>query len=353
VANIAIVGAGYMGTATAYPLSDNGHAVRLVGTHLDRDIIKSCLEQRYHPKLKRKLPEGVQPYYVDDVAQALDGVDVVVSGVNSMGVHWISQTIGPYLQPGQLVIAVTKGLEAAENGDLLILPDVLASDLPEDIRDRVGLAAIGGPCIAGELAGRRHSCVVFGSRDGDVAGRLAAIFRTGYYHVWTTTDLLGLELCAALKNGYTLGVGMAAGLLERAGGVDAAGASMHNLAAALFAQACTEIDRMLQVMGGTRAFARGLPAPGDLYVTVQGGRSMRLGKLLGLGRTYAEAKQILAEETLEAAFVVQVLGEALPKLVARGVVSAADFPLMQALIDVVVHERPLDLPFDAFFQDRR
>ena len=124
---------------------------------------------------------------------------------------------------------------------------------------------------------------------------------------------------------------------------------MHNLAAATFAQACTEMDRMLQVMGGSRAFARGLPAPGDLYVTVQGGRSMRLGKLLGLGHTYAETKQILAGETLEAAYVVQVLGEALPKLVARGIVSAADFPLMQALIDVVIHERPVDLPFDAFF----
>lgn len=349
MANIAIVGAGYMGTATAYPLSDNGHAVRLVGTHLDGDIIKSCLEQRYHPKLKRKLPERVQPYYVDDVAEALDGVDVVVSGVNSMGAHWIGRTIGPLLRPGQLVIAVTKGLEAAENGDLLILPDVLASELPENTRDRVGLAAIGGPCIAGELAGRRQSCVVFGSRDGDAVDRLATIFRTPYYHVWTTTDLLGLELCAALKNGYTLGVGMAEGLLERAGGVDAAGAHMHNLAAALFAQACTEMNRLLQVMGGTHTFAYGLPAAGDLYVTVQGGRSMRLGRLLGLGHTYSEAREILAGETLEAAYVVQVLGEALPKLVARGVLDAAGFPLMQALIDVVVHEHPVDLPLDAFF----
>jgi glycerol-3-phosphate dehydrogenase (NAD(P)+) len=244
-----------MGTATAYPLADNGHEVRLVGTHLDGDIIESCLETRYHPKLERELPLSVQPYYVDDVAKALDGVDVIVSGVNSMGVHWIGQTIGPYLRPGQLVIAVTKGLEAAENGDLLILPDVLKSELPEDVRDRVTLAAIGGPCIAGELAGRRQSCVVFGSRDADAVERLAAVFRTPYYHVWTTTDLLGLELCAALKNGYTLGVGMAAGLLERAGGVDAARAHMHNLAAALFAQACTEMDRMLRVMGGTRAFA--------------------------------------------------------------------------------------------------
>jgi glycerol-3-phosphate dehydrogenase (NAD(P)+) len=351
VANVAIVGAGMMGTATAYPLADNGHAVRLVGTHLDTDIIESCRERRFHPRLKRELPAGVQPYFVEEIAQALDGVDVIVSGVNSLGVHWIGRTIGPYLRPGQLIIAVTKGLEAAENGDPLILPDVLAGELPEDVRPQLKLAAIGGPCIAGELAGRRPSCVVFGSRERDAVERLAAIFRTPYYHVWTSTDLVGLEVCAALKNAYTLGVGLAAGLLEKVGGVDAAGAHMHNLAAAVLAQGCTEIDRMLQLTGGTRAFAYGLPGAGDFFVTVQGGRSMRLGRLLGLGHTYAEAREIMAEETLEAAEIVLVLGEALPKLTERGVVDPADFPLLRALADVVARGRPGHLPLDAFFHD--
>ena len=211
------------------------------------------------------------------------------------------------------------------------------------------MAAIGGPCIAGELAGRRQSCVVFGSRDRDAVEHLAAVFRTPYYHVWTTTDLVGLEVCAALKNAYTLSVGMVAGLLERAGGRDAAGAYMHNLAAACFAQACTEMERMLQIMGGERAFAYGLPGAGDFYVTCQGGRSVRLGKLLGLGHTFAEAQEIMAGETLEAAECVKVMGEALPKLAARGTVNPEDFPLMQALVDVVVHSRPVDPPLDAFF----
>jgi glycerol-3-phosphate dehydrogenase (NAD(P)+) len=345
---IAIVGAGYMGTATAWPLADNGHTVRLVGTHLDRDIIESCIERRYHPKLKRQLPDGVQPYYVEDVAQALDGADVIVSGVNSLGVHWIGRTIGPYLRAGQLIIAVTKGLEAEEDGNLRILPDVLYGELPEGVRDEVSLTAIGGPCIAGELAGRRQSCVVFGSRDGGAVERLATIFRTPYYHVWTTTDLVGLEMCAALKNGYTLGVGLAAGLLEREGGIDAAGAHMHNLAAGIFAQACTEIERMLQLMGSTRPFAYWLPGAGDLFVTVQGGRSMRLGKLMGQGHTYDEARELMGEETLEAAFIVQQMGVALPKLTAQGLIAPDDFPLMRALVDIVVHERAVDLPLDAF-----
>lgn len=141
-----------------------------------------------------------------------------------------------------MIIAVTKGLEAADNGDLLILPDVLASELPGGTRDQVRLAAIGGPCTAGELAGRRQSCVVSGSRDRDAAERLAAVFRTPYYHVWTPSDLVGLEVCVALKNAYTLRVGAVAGLLERTGGPDAAGAHKDNLAAAVFAQAYTEMD---------------------------------------------------------------------------------------------------------------
>jgi glycerol-3-phosphate dehydrogenase (NAD(P)+) len=350
MANIAIVGAGMMGTATAYPLADNGHAIRLVGTHLDGEIIQSCRERRYHPRLRREIPRGVVPYSVEEIAEALDAADIIVSGVNSLGVHWIGQTIGAYLRPGRLVIAVTKGLEAADNGDLTILPDVLASELPEGIRHQVQLAAIGGPCIAGELAGRRQSCVVFASRDTDAVERLAAAFRTPYYHVWTTTDLVGVEVCAALKNAYSLGVGLSVGLLERSGGIDEAGTCMHNLAAAVFAQGCSEIHRVLQVMGATDSFTHELPGAGDLYVTCQGGRNMRLGRLLGLGHTFVEAQEIMAGETLEGAETVRTMGYALPRLEARGVISTHEFPLMRALVDVIVHGGPVDLPLDAFFR---
>jgi glycerol-3-phosphate dehydrogenase (NAD(P)+) len=348
MANVTIVGAGLMGTATAFPLAENGHTVRLVGTHLDRDIIGSCKERHYHPRLRRELPPGVEAYFVEEIAEAFERTDIVVSGVNSLGVRWIGKTIGPLLRPGQMIIAITKGLEVTADGDLMILPDVLAGELPPSIRGQIGFAAVGGPCIAGELAGRRHSCVIFGSRDREVGDALGAAFQTSYYHVWTTTDLVGLEYCAALKNAYALGVGLAAGLLERAGGVDAAGAHMHNLAAAVFAQSCAEIGRILRAAGVTLQFAVGLLGPGDLYVTCQGGRTVRLGKLLGLGHTYPEARRIMAGETLESVEIIRVMGEALPHLVARGLLEANDLPLMRALIDVVVHGRPVDLPLAEF-----
>ena len=105
------------------------------------------------------------------------GVDFIVSGVNSMGVRWTGQKLAPYLKPGDKVIGITKGMEADAEGNLLILPEVLRSELPESIKDKVSLAAIGGPCIAGELAGRRQSCVYFGCREIEAARFMAEAFQ--------------------------------------------------------------------------------------------------------------------------------------------------------------------------------
>jgi glycerol-3-phosphate dehydrogenase (NAD(P)+) len=342
-----------MGTATAYPLSDNGHRVRLVGTHLDGEIIRRCKEEHFHPTLKRKLPEGVRPFYVEEIGEALEGVQVIVSGVNSLGAHWIGQALAPHIQAGQTIIGITKGLEVGEDGDLMILPDVLRGELPADVRDQVHYAAVGGPCIAGELAGRRESCVVFGSRQRETAERLAGIFGTTYYHIWTTTELTALEFCAALKNAYTLAVGLAAGILERRGGVDASGAYMHNLAAATFAQAVTEMGRILETAGAPPFFAASLPGAGDMYVTAVGGRTIRLGRLLGAGHSYAEARQMLAGETLEAAEIIRVMGQALPHLEAKGKLKPGELPLMRKLVDIVVGGGAAELPLEAFFGGKR
>jgi len=348
MAKLVIVGAGMMGTAITYPLADNGHSVHLVGTHLDAEIIQSCKELNYHPRLKRTLPVGVIPYYVEEIAQAMRGADIIVSGVNSLGVHWIAQVIGPLLCPGQKIIAVTKGLETDSQGNLIILPDVIANELPEAISNRVKLAAIGGPCIAYELASRKQSCVVFGSRDAATAETLAAIFRTHYYHIFTTTDLVGLEYCAALKNAYAMAVGIAYGMLQNSGGADEIEPNGHNLAAAIFAQSCSEMGILLKIAGVNQAFALGLPGAGDLFVTTHGGRTSRLGKLLGVGYSLVEAQQIMINETLEAVEIIRSIYKAMPNLEQDGLLAPDGLPLMRALIDIIVHGKPVNLPLDKF-----
>jgi glycerol-3-phosphate dehydrogenase (NAD(P)+) len=136
-------------------------------------------------------------------------------------------------------------------------------------------------------------------------------------------------------------VGLVGGLLERAG------AHAHNLAAAVFGQGCTEMARVLQIVGGTPAFACGLPGAGDLYVTCQGGRTVRLGRLLGLGHSFAEAKERMAGETLEAAEIVRTMGKALGPLTARGVLGPEELPLLRALVDVVVRGRSIEPGLEA------
>lgn len=350
MANVAVIGAGMMGTALCTPIADAGHAVRLVGTHLDAELVASMKSTRLHPRLGVPLPDGVTPYALEELATAMSGVDFVGVGVSSGGVRWAAETLAPYLHPGLPVIAVTKGLEEAAPGVLHVLPDVFLEALPTAQRAQVAPAAIGGPCIAGELARRVQTSVVFTGRDRDVLDRLAAAFATPYYHVRVSTNVVGVEVCAALKNAYAMAVGIGAGLNERNGGVGGP-VAQHNWEAAVFAQACLEMDRLVRALGGNAEVVPHLAGAGDLIVTTSGGRSSRLGRLLGLGLTYRQAREQMAGDTLESADTVAVVGDAIPRLVERGVIASGMLPLMEHLHEIIVMGRPASMPFERFFRE--
>jgi glycerol-3-phosphate dehydrogenase (NAD(P)+) len=348
MSTIAILGAGVMASALSVPLADNGHDVRLVGTHLDREIVDALQRTGTHPGLGRALPAGVRPMHLEEAAAAFDGADVVLSGVNSNGVRWAGEQLASLLRPGQTVIAIAKGVEADADGNLRILPEVLAEPVPSDVREQVSWAAIIGPSIAGEVAARRESCVVFCGEDQAVLDRLAGTFRTGWYHVWTTTDLAGGEICAAAKNCYALGIGIAAGVLERLGEGDSPDRA-HDYEAALFAQATSELRRWTALMGGDPETPLWLPGVGDMYVTSTGGRNVRVGRLIGTGLRFSEAAERLGNPTLEGAAAIRVFGGALERLTERGVVAPEDFPLMRQLHALIAYERPLEMPWRRFF----
>jgi glycerol-3-phosphate dehydrogenase (NAD(P)+) len=345
---IAILGSGVMGSALSVPLADNGHDVRLIGTHLDRDIIESLRSTGVHPGLRRELPGSVRLHQLEEIDEALEGVEIVLSGVNSFGVRWAGQQLASRLRPGMLVIAIAKGMEANEDGDLRILPEVLADQVPEELRSAVSWAAIVGPSIAGEVAARRHTCVVFAGRDQAALDRLAATFRTGCYHVWTSTDLVGAEMCAAMKNCYALSVGFPDGVLQQAAEGDSPDRA-HNFEAALFAAGATEMAHMLRLFGGRPETVLGLPGVGDMYVTSTGGRNVRAGRLVGGGLTFTEAHERLDHVTMEGAAAIGVIGGALGKLTERGVVQPDDFPLMRHLYEVIGRDQPLAVPWDRLF----
>lgn len=348
MAVITVVGAGVMGSALTFPAADNGNEVRLVGTHLDEDIIASCKQSRYHPRLRRPLHPNVKPYFHDEIATALEGAEVIGLGVNSRGVHWAAEAIGPYLKSDQIILMVTKGLESTPDGHLALLPDVLRDHLPESIRGQVHFAAIGGPSIAGELAARRHTSVIFVSRNAEILPKLQSLFLTHYYHVFTSIDITGVELCVALKNPYALAVGLAAGILEKQG-TDVAGAKNHNYAAAIFAQGLAETAILVQKLGGRMETVFSLPGAGDLFVTTQGGRNSRMGRLLGLGMSYSTAVEEMPGETIEGVDALVAIMPAIEAMIACGDIEADSFPLLRALHRIVTKNASVEFEFSRFF----
>ena len=349
MAKITIIGAGMMGSAIGWPLSDNHHEIRLVGTHLDEEIIESIQKNGIHPKLKREIPAGMKVYSYTEIPLAVEGADLIISGVSSFGVEWFAEHVGPFLKPQVPVLAITKGLYAKENGDFQILPDHLNDLLPQNLQGKISLNAVAGPCIAQELSARRQTCVYFCGRDEKILNQLRNLFRTPYYHIFVSTDFIGAEAGVAMKNAYAICINFAIGVYEQEGpdGI----AHMYNPQAALFAQSMREMRNLVDLMGGKRDGLIELSGTGDLYVTVFGGRNARLGKLLGQNYSYADARQRLAGETLEGVEIMTRVCQALPKLEARGLVKQADFPLLRHLYEVVHKGSRVNVPWDQFFSD--
>ena len=348
MSKIVILGAGVMGSAFSMPLTDNGHIVSLVGTHLDTDIIEEIHETHVHSGLRTRLNDAVTPYPISALAEQIKDSDLVVLGVNSHGVDWAARTLSLILPPAIPIVMVTKGLQG-DGHALSILPEALRNGFPAAMRGNLNLNAIGGPSIAGELAAKRHTCVQVTGTDKATLDKLANMLRTPYYHVWTNTDLIGVEVCVAMKNLYALAVGLVIGLLEKEG-KHSNGAGMHNLAAGLFAQGLYETAYLVEKMGGDAKTVYMLPGAGDLYVTCQGGRNSRMGRLLGMGMPYAEAKaKHMPNDSVEGAMLAVSVGSTVENMVRENNLDAQKIPLFLKMIEIVCHDAPAEIPWDAFF----
>ncbi|MGC3953781.1 MAG: glycerol-3-phosphate dehydrogenase [Propionicimonas sp.] len=349
MATIAVLGAGVMASALTNPARDNGHEVHLIGTHLDTAIIDSIAATGVHPVLDVQLDPGVVPHQLAEADDIVPQADVVMVGVNSFGIEWAGEQLARLLRPGQKVLVITKGLHADPDGTLRILPRVLQEAVGPELAGAVTWSAIVGPCLANALAIRRDTCVVFNGEDQASLDELAGLYRTDYYHVWTSTDFVGHEVGAATKNVYAFGFGFAPGILKARGEQDAPFV-MFNYSAALFAQGSREVHQFIELLGGDPRTGDGLAGVGDMLVTSLGGRNVRAGEYVGQGIPFSQVRDVhMKGITLEGVAAVTVIGAALEKLTARGVVAAEDFPLARYLYRVVTEDLPLDLPWSSFF----
>ena len=336
---IAYIGAGMMASALTVPAHDNGAEVRIVGTPLDDAIIDGLCENDTHIKLGRTLPHA-KYYKSSGIKEALDGVYDVVCGVSSFGVRWFADEVIPLLKPGTRVLSVTKGL--IDNGDGTV------TDFPAFFESRAGknvyFAAIGGACTSYELADRNQCVVTYCSRRIWAAEHFRSLLQTGYYHINVTEDVTGVECASALKNAYALAVSTAIGLSHRRDGADRP--EHYNTEAALFAQSLREMNGLLRLFGaGEEALYVGA---GDLFVTIFGGRTRRLGTLLGEGHGIGEALAALDGVTLESAAISERMYSVLKALVSDGRADADDYPLLLHICGVLHKDNGLDIPWNEF-----
>ena len=338
---ITIVGAGMMGSAMSFPARANGHEVRLVGTPLDRGIIEHAKETGFHITLKRRLPEGIRFCQFEELEDALEGADLLIGGVSSMGVDWFMDSVIPRIPASLPVLSVTKGMVNTREGEFISFPELYARSFPDS---GIRFNAIGGPCTSYELADRDQTQVCFCGPDMALLRRLKAMLNTDFYHISLSEDIRGVECAVALKNAYALGVTLAVGLSEKLDG------KMHyNSQAALFGQSVKEMRKILRLYGGRDANI--YLGAGDLYVTVFGGRTRLIGTLLGKGYPIDEAKEELAGVTLESIVIAERTARAVRSSIARGEARSEDFPLLMYIDGLLAGESGAGIPWDAFEEE--
>ncbi len=337
MARIVILGAGVMGSAMAVPSAAKLHDIDLIGTHLDDAIIRSVQGNGLHPKLNIKLPSRVKArFWTDLPAVDISDADLIILGVSSAGVQWAIDRLVETLKRPVPMLMITKGLSPHPHG-INTLPALVSHHLKTRLGFDVPVLAVGGPCIAGELAAERDTMVVITGHDHALLHRIIGLLDAPFYHARASSDVTGVEICAAFKNFFALGVGWAAGHFEQTDPV-ANNAKMFNLAAGLFTQSVRELQVLSVALGGTSKSAEGLPGVGDLYVTSLAGRNSRMGRLLGLGHSYTDAKvHHMPGDTVEGAELALAVGPTLEAMWADGRLNPQAMPLARAIVDAICH----------------
>ena len=272
MANISIIGAGSWGMALAVLLHGNGHKMS-VWSALPAEAEELSRTREQQDKLPGvRLPEDIQ--VTGDLKEAVCGKEVLVLAVPSIYIRSTANKMKDFVTKGQIAVCVAKGIE--ENS-LEILTDVIQEELPDVI-----VTALSGPSHAEEVGrGIPTTCVV-GAQSRPIAEFVQNLFMSPTFRVYTSPDMLGIELGGALKNVVALAAGLADGL-----------GYGDNRKAALITRGIAEISRLGVAMGGRLETFYGLSGIGDLIVTCASmhSRNRKAGILMGQGHSMEEAME--------------------------------------------------------------
>ena len=323
MAKVSVIGAGSWGTALALLLSKNGHDVTMWSI-LEDEIRMLDKEREHKSKLPGvKLPDTMK--FTTDLKEAVEGKDFLVLAVPSTFTRGTAKNMCPYVAEGQIIVDVAKGIEEAT---LMTLSQQIEDEIPQ-----ADVAVLSGPSHAEEVGRGLPTTVVVGAKTEKTAEYLQQMFASEVFRVYTSPDMLGMELGGSLKNVIALAAGTADGLgygdntkaalitrgiteivrLGVAMGAKAETLYGDNTKAALITRGIAEIARLGVKMGGAVETFSGLTGIGDLIVTCASvhSRNRKAGYLMGQGKSMQEAMdevQMVVEGVYSAKAAVK-LGE--------------------------------------------
>lgn len=272
MSNIAILGAGTWGLALGRSLANAGNGV-VIWSALENEII-SLQKNRTHPKLDSLiLPDSIE--FSSDIGKTVKGKDVVVFAVPSVFIRQTASLAAPFLCDCQIIVDVSKGLEA---GTHKTLSEVIGDEISPFAA--CPIVVLSGPTHAEEVVLDMPCAIVAASKDLQSAQRVQNIFSTEFIRVYTNDDVKGIEICGALKNIIALAAGMSQGL-----------GNGDNTRAAIITRGMMEITRLGCRMGCSHRTFESLAGIGDLVVTCTSSysRNNQAGELMGRGLSASEA----------------------------------------------------------------
>lgn len=270
MANVGVVGAGSWGTALALVLEKNGHQVTLWSSREAKAKELQELRENTDKLPGVKIPESIE--ITADMETAVKDKELVVLGVPSLYIRSTSAKMAPFVHDGQIIVNVSKGIEEST---LYTMTDIIVEEVPN-----ADVAVLSGPSHAEEVSRHIPTTVVAGAKSRKTAEKIQSIFMNEAFRVYTSPDMLGIEVGGALKNVIAL----AAGITDGLGFGD-------NTKAALITRGIAEMSRLGVAMGGYQETFSGLAGMGDLIVTCASkhSRNRKAGYLIGKGYKMQEA----------------------------------------------------------------
>lgn len=311
---ITVLGAGTWGTALARVLAVNGHHVT-VWSALPGEV-EQLAATRKHPNLPgMTIPGSIR--FTGDIS-ACAGQDVVLFAVPSIFLRDTAKKAKPYLADGQIIVDVAKGIEP---GTLLTMTGVIQDELQKDgSHQGIHMVALSGPTHAEEVALDMPTSIISACKDIAVAKEIQQIFMNTCLRPYTNTDVLGVELCGALKNIVALASGISTGL-----------GYGDNSRAALITRGMVEMTRLGLAMGCVEQTFSGLAGVGDMIVTATSthSRNNNCGRLIGEGMTPEEAVRTVGQ-TVEGIY-------ALPAALQLAAKYQVEMPIVEAVDAIINH----------------